>query len=105
MGQIVAKYGAQKGTVIEFKDSLTWLELSSISRVMQTNRGDAMAANDALIKTAITKIIMPDSAAHTEKLEIAKQFGSLDARDAVATIKELAKLVNIEEDPKANSSN
>jgi hypothetical protein len=99
MGQIVTKFGATKGTVVETKESLTWLELSGITRILQTNKNDMMAANDALIKTGITKITMPDGSEHTEKLEIIKQFGSLDARDAVAIIKSLTKLVNTD-DPK-----
>lgn len=103
MGQIIAKYGATKGAIIEIKDSLKWFELAGITKVFQKNNQDPIQANDELVKLGCTCITMPDGTKRTEKLEIQKEFAQLDARDAMRVIKEVSKLINEDDgDPKGN---
>lgn len=104
MGQIIAKYGATKGAVIEIKDSLKWFELAGVTKFFQNSNQDPMAANNELIKIGCTSITLADGKKLTEKLEIQKQFEQLDARDAMRAIKEVSKLINEDSsDPKENT--
>lgn len=103
MGQIIAKYGAKKGTKIDYKDDLTWLEFAGITK-LSANSSDSMAANNSLIKIAVTKVTEVGGVEHTNAVEILNFINTLNARDGVRLVKALTELVQDDDDndPKAS---
>lgn len=100
MSEIIAKYGTQKGSKAEYKDSLTWYEFASVSKTAKANPNDEMAVNNALLKLAVIKITNAAGQVFSEPLTVMKAFEEWDARDAIRVVKALTKLVQEDDDPK-----
>ena len=104
MAEYVCKYGEKRGTKFIYKESLTWAEFASITKSAKLLLNDTMAANEALVKLAVEKIILGNGEEHTEKLEIVHLLGACDTRDATRLLKALSKLVSEDDDPKESES-